>query len=104
MTKADAARKAAAQKQREMLGSFAQVQFAMYAAHQAEFNPHTMRKLEIEVERFRDVLAELRDTEDHLVTAMSPVTHERGIGTGVTPAELEGARLRAEAEQSDTNG
>lgn len=95
------ARAEAAKKQREMLGAFTEVQFAMYAAHQAEFNSHTMRKLEDLVNKFSKVLSELRETEDHLVNAMSPVNYDRGIGTGVTPAELEGARLRAEAEQSD---
>ena len=71
MKNAEEARKVASQKQREMLGAFTEVQFAMYAAHQNDFNPYHMRKLERVAETFSEALAELRDAEDHVAVAIS---------------------------------
>ena len=91
-----AARKEADHKKRMALGAFAQIQFAMYEANHVDFNSHTIRKLEEEVKNFLGILDDLKNTEDHTLVTMSPVDHSMGIGTGVTPAELEGARVRSE--------
>jgi len=97
-----AARKEADHKKRMALGAFAQIQFAMYEANHVDFNSHTIRKLEEEVKNFLGILDDLKSTEDHALVTMSPVDHNMGIGTGVTPAELEGARVRS--EQAAANG
>ena len=71
MKKVQAARDEAARKKRMTLGAFAQIQFAMYAAHSADFNSHTIRRLEEEVREFLTVLEDLKNTEDHFMVALA---------------------------------
>lgn len=87
--KVQEAHERAARKKREMLGAFAQIQFAMYDAHHAEFNSHTVRKLEDELRGFLGVLEDLKKTEDHLMVTMADSVNVRTDGTA-GPAELTG--------------
>jgi len=87
--KVQAARDEADQKKRMTLGAFAQIQFAMYAAHNADFNSHTMRILQKEVEEFLGILRELTSTEDHFVMAMAGASEPLPLANA-GPAELTG--------------
>jgi hypothetical protein len=46
-------------------------------------------------------LEEIDRLESQVLVVMSPVMHEMGLGTGVTPAELEGARVRSEQANAE---
>jgi hypothetical protein len=93
MKKVQAARDVASQKKRMTLGAFAQIQFAMYDAHHADFNSHTMRRLEDEVKGFLEILGDLKNTEDHLMVALSGSSEPLPIGS---PAEeIQGAAPKA---------
>lgn len=84
--------------QEHALATFARVQLAMAENFTASTWPVT--RLKEYAEAFLMALCMLETNHSKLIVASSPIEHSMGLGTGVTPAELEGARIRAEQEHS----
>jgi hypothetical protein len=82
------------------LASFAKVQLSM-GDHFA-FKNWPISHLRDRVKLLDEHLEEIDRLESQVLVAMSPVMHEMGLGTGVTPAELEGARQRAEQANAES--
>lgn len=76
------------------LAAFAKVQLSMGGSFASrEWPAGTLREY---VGKLDEHLAEIESMSAQVLVAMSPVVHATGLGTGVTPAELEGARIRSE--------
>jgi hypothetical protein len=88
------------QLQKDMaLAAFAKVQLSMGNNFAAKEWPTSL--LREHVSKLNDHLLEIESMSAQVLVAMSPVEHDMGIGTGITPAELEGARVRSEQVATD---
>jgi len=76
------------------LAAFAKVQLSMGNNFASKSWP--ISHLRERVGQLNEHLEALEHLNAQVLVAMSPVEHTTGLGTGVTPAELEGARMRSE--------
>lgn len=81
------------------LAAFAKVQLSMGNNFASKEWPTGL--LREYVGKLDEHLLEIESMSAQVLVAMSPVTHSTGLGTGVTPAELEGARIRSEQASAD---
>lgn len=75
------------------LAAFAKVQLSMGNNFASKEWPTSL--LQEYVNGLSEHLLNIEHMNSQVLVAMSPVEHTMGLGTGVTPAELEGARQRS---------
>jgi len=100
LKKIQALNQSIAQHKEKALAAFARVQLCM--ANNITARDWPVADMRSYIKLLDDNIKAIEEMSIQVLVAMSPVEHTLGIGTGVTPAELEGARLRSGQTEADS--